>query len=96
MLHSLISLLSILFGIVGANVLGKVFKRYSLGFTANSILGVFGSILFIKTLGRLGCSPHFIVDKGQINFLLLFINSLLSFWGGGIFMLLVSKLKNKM
>ncbi len=95
MLHSLISLVSIILGIVGANLIGITFKNYSLGLTANSILGVFGSIFFIKTFGRLGCSPHFIVTQGDINLFLWAINTVLSFCGGVIFLLLMSKIKAK-
>ena len=51
MTETLISLLSILLGIVGANSTGFVFKKYSFGVVGNTIAGVFGSILLIKSFG---------------------------------------------
>ena len=96
MTATLISLLSILTGIIGANTTGIVFKKYSFDIVGNTIAGVFGSILFIKSFGRLGFSPFDIVSSGSIHIQLLIINLIVSFLGGAIALILIKALKNSM
>lgn len=96
MTATLISLLSILTGIIGANTTGIIFKKYTFGIVGNTIAGVFGSILFIKSFGRLGFDPFSIVQSGNINFKLLILNLIVAFFGGVIAVILIKKLKAKM
>ncbi|UMB59877.1 hypothetical protein MHL31_12425 [Lutibacter sp. A80] len=93
MTATLISLISILIGIIGANTAAITFKKHSLGVIGNTIAGVFGSILFIKSFGRLGFDPFTIVKSGSINVILFFLNLLVSFLGGVIALILIKKLK---
>lgn len=93
MTATLISLISIITGIIGANSAAYIFKKYSFGIVGNTIAGVFGSILFIKSLGRLGFDPFSIVQSGNINFKLLAINLIVSFLGGVVALILIKKLK---
>ncbi|MDG4946420.1 hypothetical protein NMK71_08340 [Weeksellaceae bacterium KMM 9713] len=95
MIASFISLAGILMGILGSNFTGLAVKKYSLGLTGNTILGVFGSILFIKSFGRLGFSPNMIMESGHVDYILLLINFIVSFIGGGLFLILISLIKNK-
>jgi len=96
MTDTLISLISILIGIIGANLTGFIFKKYSFGIIGNTIAGVFGSIFLIKSLGRLGFDPLSIMQSGNINTSLFTINSLVSFCGGILAVILLKMLKNKM
>ncbi|MFK5877876.1 MAG: hypothetical protein QM478_00115 [Flavobacteriaceae bacterium] len=96
MTDTLISLISILIGIAGANSTGYIFKKYSFGIIGNTIAGVFGSIFFIKTFGRLGFDPKSIMLLGNVNYYLFIINSIVSYFGGSIAVILIFKLKNKM
>ncbi len=96
MIESLLALLSIACGIIGANFTGYLYKRFSLGITGNSIAGVFGSILLIKSLGRLGFDPVSIMETGSVNLLLLSINITVSIISGALAIVLVSKLKEKL
>ncbi len=96
MTATLISLISIFIGIIGANITGYIFKKYSFGIIGNTIAGVFGSIFLIKSFGRLGFNPKSIMQLGSVNYNLLIINILVSFLGGAIAVILISKLKNKM
>ncbi|CAM4354779.1 hypothetical protein [Zobellia nedashkovskayae] len=96
MTDTLISLISIFIGIIGANVTASIFKKYSFGVIGNTIAGVFGSILLIKLFGRLGFSPQLIMYKGNFHLSLFIINSIVSFVGGSLAVILISKLKNKM
>ncbi len=89
MTATLISLVSMFLGILGANGIGLIFKKYSFGFIGNTIAGVFGSILFIKTFGRLGFDPQAIVQTGDTNVTLLLLNSIVSLLGGAIAVRLV-------
>lgn len=95
MTQTIICLLSIVFGILGANSFAFLFKKYSFGFTGNTVLGVFGSILFIKSIGRLGLSPNFVVVDQQTSLVLLLGNLLLSFCGGVFFLYAVFFLKRR-
>jgi len=96
MTETLISLVSIFIGIIGAIITGLIFKKYSFGFIGNSIVGVFGSIFFIKSIGRLGFDPIAIMHEGSVNYSLLILNLTVSFLGGGIALFLIKKLKMKM
>lgn len=96
MTQTIISLLSILMGIIGANIFGEIFKKYSLGIIGNSIVGVFGSIFFIKSFGRLGFDPNSIMDTSEINIMLLTVNILISLFGGGFTVVVVSKIKTRL
>lgn len=94
MTDTLISLISILLGIIGANIIGFRFKKYSFGVTGNTILGVFGSIFLMKSFGRLGFDPKSIMELGSMNYSLFLINSIVSFLGGSIAVIFIYKLKN--
>ena len=96
MTDTLISLISILIGIIGANLTGFVFKKYSFDIIGNTIAGVFGSIFFIKSIGRLGFDPKSIMQSGDVNIYLFTINSIVSFCGGLITVIIIKKIKNKM
>jgi uncharacterized membrane protein YeaQ/YmgE (transglycosylase-associated protein family) len=91
MTETLISLLSILLGIIGANSTGFFFKKYSFGIVGNTIAGVFGSILLMKTFGRLGFNPLSILENGTFNGFLFSVNCIVSLLGG-VFGLIVIKL----
>ena len=82
MTGTLISLISILIGIIAANVFGNFKKKYSFGLTGNTVIGVFGSILFIKTFGRLGFNPWSIMNNGDFDGFRLALNLVVSAMGG--------------
>ncbi len=96
MTHTLISLISIVIGIIGGNTAGYFFKKYSFGLVGNTIVGVFGSVFLIKSIGRLGFSPKFIMQSGNVDFFLFTLNAVVSFLGGAIGIFLIYKLKKKM
>ncbi|TYB74298.1 hypothetical protein [Bizionia myxarmorum] len=96
MTGTLISLISIFTGILGANVFGYFRKKYSFGFTGNTIIGVFGSILFIKSFGRLGFDPWSIMYNDSFNSNLFILNLIVSFLGGIIGVLVFKSLIYKM
>ena len=96
MTDTLISIISIIIGIIGANLTGFTFKKYSLGLIGNTIAGVFVSIFFIKTFGRLGFDPKSIMQSGNVNLSLFILNSIVSFCGGVIAVFLIHKLKTRM
>lgn len=83
-------------GIIGANVVGLLYKKYSAGLIGNSIAGVFGSIFLIKSLGRLGFDPSAIMQSGIVHTKLFIINALVSISGGILAIFLSSLLRNKM
>lgn len=87
MTGTLISLISIFIGIFAANIFGVFKKAYTFGLTGNTLIGVFGSILLIKTIGRLGFDPWSIMKDGSFNSFLFSLNMLVSGLGGilGIF-----------
>ncbi len=96
MTDTLISLISIMIGIIGANLTGFFVKKYSFGFTGNTIAGVFGSILCIKSFGRLGFDPISIMQSGSTNLLLFFLNCIVSFAGGALAIVFLKKVKEAM
>lgn len=93
MTGTLISLVSIILGIIGAIFLGSIYKKYSFGILGNTIAGVFGSIFFIKTFGRFGFDPYSIMDYGSINIFLFSINCVVSFLGGIIGLVAINYFK---
>ncbi|WP_299251786.1 hypothetical protein [uncultured Lacinutrix sp.] len=96
MTDTLISLISILIGIIGANSTGYALKKYSFGLIGNTIAGVFGSIFLIKSFGRLGFNPFSIMENGAFHLWLFIINCIVSFLGGALAVILIKKLKHKM
>jgi uncharacterized membrane protein YeaQ/YmgE (transglycosylase-associated protein family) len=82
MTDTLISIISIFIGILGANLMGLLYKKQSFGLTGNTITGIFGSIFFIKIFGRLGFDPRSIMFTGEVNSILFIINAVVSFFGG--------------
>ncbi len=96
MTETIISLLSILAGIIASNIFGFYYKKSSFDVIGNSIIGVFGSIFFIKSFARLGFDPISIMKSGKPDLILLFINFFVSVLGSVIFYLFVIKLKNKL
>lgn len=93
MTETLISLISIFIGIIGANSIIFIFKKYSFGITGNTIAGVFGSILFIKSFGRLGFNPQSIMQNGTFYDWLFIINCIVSFLGGILGVILIKMIK---
>lgn len=96
MTDSLISMISIFIGILGANLISLQYKKYTLGFTGNTIAGIFGSIFFIKLFGRLGFSPKSIMLTGEMNGLLFTVNLIVSFLGGVLGLLFTKWIINKL
>jgi uncharacterized membrane protein YeaQ/YmgE (transglycosylase-associated protein family) len=96
MTGTLISLISILIGIIAANTTGFLLKKYSFGIIGNTLAGVFGSILLIKSFGRLGFNPWSIVNNGNFNNFLLAINMFVSALGGVFGLVLAKIIYNKM
>lgn len=96
MTDTLIALISIFVGLISANLLGAFFKKYSLGFTGNTLVGVFGSIFFIKVFARIGFGPKEIMQSGETDILLFIINILVSSIGGIIGLFLAKKFILKM
>ncbi len=95
MTGTLLSLISILVGIIAANSTAYIYKKYSFGSIGNTIIGVFGSILFIKLFGRLGFSPWNIMNDGDFDGLRLIVNLIVSVFGGIIGLILAKLISNK-
>lgn len=93
MTDTLIALISIFIGLISANLFGLFNKKHSLGFIGNTIIGIFGSIFFIKAFGRLGFGPQAIMASGETNGMLFLINAIVSSLGGIIGLFLASTLK---
>ena len=93
---TVISLLSIVLGILGANIFGLLKPKITLGFIGNTIAGVFGSIFLIKSFGRLGFNPQSIMSSGETNYYLLMLNLSISIIGGVLAVYLGVQLKKKM
>jgi len=79
---TVIALLSIVSGIIGANLFGFIQTKYTFGIVGNTIAGVFGSIFIIKSFGRLGFNPTAIMETGEPNFILLALNITISLLSG--------------
>lgn len=95
MTGTLISLISILIGIIAANSTGFILKKYSFGVVGNTIAGVFGSILFIKSFGRLGFNPWSIMNDGDFDGFRFAINVLVSALGGVLGLMFAKMIYNK-
>jgi hypothetical protein len=95
MTSSLISLLSIITGIIGANIFGKVLEKYSLGLVGNTIAGVFGSIFLIKSIGRLGFDANTIMESAELNMIMLTLNLSIALSGGVIAVYIASRVINR-
>jgi hypothetical protein len=95
MTETLISLISILIGIISANILGFILKKYSFGIIGNTIAGVFGSIFLIKSFGRLGFNPLSIMENGTFNVFLFSVNCIVSFLGGVFGLIFIKFIYNK-
>ncbi|RKR14282.1 hypothetical protein CLV91_0357 [Maribacter vaceletii] len=95
MTATLISLVSILVGIIAANSLGYIHKKYSFGIIGNTIAGVFGSVFVIKFFGRLGFAPLSILNNGDFDGVRLIVNIVVSAIGGVVGLLLAKLLYNK-
>lgn len=93
---TLMALISVFIGIIGANTFGKAKKEYSFGLTGNTLAGVFGSIFFIKSFGRLGFDPWSIMEDQTFHLLPFIINCLVSILGGILALLFLKKLQNIM
>ncbi|SIR22419.1 hypothetical protein [Maribacter ulvicola] len=96
MTGTLISLISILIGIIAANATGILIQKYSYGVIGNTIVGVFGSILFIKTFGRLGFNPWSIMNNGDFDGFRLITNLVVSAIGGASGLVLAKMVYNKL
>ncbi|PCI31858.1 MAG: hypothetical protein COB60_10455 [Flavobacteriaceae bacterium] len=94
MTTTLISLISILIGIIGANAMGVFYPKYSFGFIGNTILGVFGGAFLIKSIGRLGFDPKSVMGAGTVDLTMLSVNMLVSFLGGVMAVFIVCLMKN--
>jgi len=95
MTGTLISLISILVGIIAANTTGFIVKKYSFDTIGNTITGVFGSVFFIKSFGRFGFDPWSIMNNGDFDGLRLIVNILISAIGGILGLVLAKLIYNK-
>lgn len=93
MTDTLIAITSLLVGIVGANCIGLLCRNCSFGLIGNTIAGVFGSALLIKSFGRLGFDPKAIMFSGTVDLTLFSVNMFVSFLGGGLAVLAACWLK---
>jgi len=96
MTATLISLLSILLGIIGANLYGALFKKYSFQLIGNTISGVFGSIILIKSFEGLGFGPASIVVNGSTNWFLFLCNIIISVCGGILAVIIMKRVQLEM
>lgn len=95
MTGTLISLISIIIGIISVNIFGYFKAKFSFGFIGNTLIGVFGSIAFIKSFGRLGFDPWSIMNDGNFDEIRLAINMLVSALGGILGLVLAKMLLKK-
>ncbi|XMO87052.1 hypothetical protein AAFN75_01900 [Algibacter sp. AS12] len=95
MTGTLISLISIIIGIIAANTFGYFNKKYSFGLTGNSLIGVFGSVLLIKSFGRLGFDPWSIIQNETFHIGLFLINCTVSILGGILGLFITKHIENK-
>ena len=93
---TIIVLLNIVFSIIGSNTFGYLKPNYNLGFSGNTIAAVFGGVFFIKSFGRLGFNPQSIMASGEVDFVLLAINLMVSILGGILAVYIGIRLKHKM
>ena len=95
MTETSISLLSILFGILGAISVKTVFPKQSFSLTGNVIIGVFASVFIIKSFGRLGFDPVSVMKSGEVDVLRLSLNLFLSVTSGFSGVLLSKRMAKK-
>ena len=95
MTGTLISLISIVVGIAAANLTSYFKTEYSFGFTGDTLIGVFGSILLIKSFGRLGFDAWAIMDHGTFHPWLFALNMAVSAIGGSLGLILTKLIMNK-
>lgn len=96
MTGTLISLISIVIGIIAANLMGYFKEQYTFGVIGNTLIGVFGSVLLIKSFGRLGFNPWSIMNDGDFDGFRLAINMLVSAIGGVFGLVFAKWLKGKL
>jgi len=96
MTSTLIALLSVFVGIIAANLMGFFYKKYSFSLIGNTLVGVFGSIFFVKAFGRLGFDPWTIMQDGTFHAHLFIINVLVSMFGGIIGLVLLKTILLKL
>lgn len=96
MTETLLSIISIFIGIIGANAFAGIKKKYTLGFIGNTISGIFGSIFFIKIFGRLGIGPLAIMQTGELDIVLFSLNILVSLLGGVIGLIAIKLIKDRL
>jgi len=96
MTGTLISLISILIGIIAANIFGVFYKKYSFGVIGNTLVGVFGSIFFIKSFGRLGFDPWSIMQNESFNITLFVVNCFVSILGGVLGLVVAKSIYKKL
>lgn len=96
MTGTLISLISILIGIIAANIFGIFYKKYSFGVIGNTLVGVFGSVFFIKSFGRLGFDPWSIMQNESFNITLFVVNCFVSILGGVLGLVVAKSIYKKL
>jgi len=96
MTGTLISLISILIGIIAANIFGVFYKKYSFGVIGNTLVGVFGSVFFIKSFGRLGFDPWSIMQNESFNITLFVVNCFVSILGGVLGLVVAKSIYKKL
>jgi len=96
MTGTLISLISILIGIIAANIFGVFYKKYSFGVIGNTLVGVFGSVFFIKSFGRLGFDPWSIMQNEIFNITLFVVNCFVSILGGVLGLVVAKSIYKKL
>jgi len=96
MTGTLISIISIFIGIIAANLFGLLNKKYTFGFTGNTLAGVFGSIFLIKSFGRLGFDPWSIIHSGVFHLPLFILNCIVSALGGVLGLIAIKFIQKKL
>ncbi len=96
MTATLISLISIFMGLLGANIFAFRYRKYSFGLTGNTITGIFGSIFLIKSFGRIGFRPNNIVIDGHFFLTPFLINLIVSVLGAILALIFLKKLQLKL
>ncbi len=86
---SLLAITYILCSIIALNIFGKIYSKYSLGLTANSLIAVFGGVFLVKTVGR-------IFSKNDFGAIAISSNLLLSIFGAVFLLLIVNKITIKL
>ncbi len=95
MTETLLSLISIAIGILGAYTFAFFYKKYSFGFIGNTIIGVFATVFIIKSFGRIGFNVKAIMAGNSFHLLLFLVNLIISFASGALAVFLLFKLKKK-